>query len=98
MQKIKMLRDLIGVEKAGKSSSKQTGTLFAQVDVTHNVGVIRYIGEGVQGKFSVGQKVYIGNQREEIRMDGADIMVMKEDNVVAIVEDSDEETQENSKS
>lgn len=94
--KVRMLRNLIGVEKLGKSSRRSTGNLFADVEITHNIGVIRYVGEELSSKFSVGQKVYCGNQREEIRMNGADIMVMQEQNVIAIVEDSDEEAKEES--
>lgn len=89
--KVRMLRNLIGVEKQGKPARKSAGDIFAPVEAVHNIGIIRYIGEELQDKFSVGQKVYCGNQREEIRMNGADIMVMQEANVFAIVEDSDEE-------
>jgi co-chaperonin GroES (HSP10) len=89
-----MLRNLIGVEKLGKQSKKNAGDLFAPVEVTHNIGVVRYVGEELSSKFTVGQKVYCGNQREEIRMDGADIMVMQEANIFAIVEDSNEEAKE----
>lgn len=94
--KVRMLRNLIGVEKLGKASRRNAGDLFANTEVTHNIGVIRYVGEELSTKFSVGQKVYCGNQREEIRMNGADIMVMQEQNVIAIVEDSDEEAKEES--
>lgn len=87
-----MLRNLVGVEKLGKPT-KQSGALFAPVDVTHNVGIIRYVGEDLVGKFHPGQKVYVGNQREEVRMASADIMVMEEKNIIAIVEESDEQPQ-----
>jgi co-chaperonin GroES (HSP10) len=90
--KIQMLRNLVGVEKLGKSSKRQSGTLFAETEVTHNLGIIRYIGEQVEN-LRIGQKVYIGNQREEIRMEGSDIMVMEVSNVIAIVEDSNGEDQ-----
>lgn len=89
--KVRMLRNLLGVEKLGKAAKKDDTKLFAPVDVTHNVGVIRYVGEALKEKFSEGQKVYVGNKREEIRMNGADIMVMEEDNVIAIEEASDED-------
>lgn len=91
MTKIVMLRDLIGVEKVGKARKKEESSLFANTEVTHNIGVIRYLGVDVKG-LQVGQKVYIGNQREEIRMEGADIMVMEAKNIIAIVEESNEET------
>lgn len=90
---VKMLRNLLGVEKMGKPSRRNAGDLFAPTDVSFNLGTIRYVGEELQSKFSVGQKVYIGNQREELRIEGIDIMVMEEKNVIAIVEDSHEEAQ-----
>jgi co-chaperonin GroES (HSP10) len=88
-----MMRNLVGVEKLGKASRKSSGEIFAQVEATHNVGVIRYLGVDVTG-LKVGSKVYVGNQREEIRMNGADIMVMEVSNIIALVEDSNEETKE----
>lgn len=90
--KVKMLNNLLGVSKVGKSN--KTDGLFADVETTQNLGIIRYLGEDVSEKFKVGQKVYFGNKREEIRMDSADIIVMEEDNIYAIVEeDSDGEDQ-----
>lgn len=92
--KVRMLGTLVGVEKLGKSSKKQGEGLFASVDVTHNLGIIRYLGASIcEDGLKVGMKVYIGNQREEVRMEGVDIMVMDQKNIIAIVDDADEEPQ-----
>jgi co-chaperonin GroES (HSP10) len=92
-----MLRNLLGVQKLGKPTKRNSGDIFAEAEVTQNVGIIRYVGADLTSKFSEGQKVYIGNQRDEIRMNGAEIMVMEEKNIFAIVEvsDDDSKTEEN---
>ena len=87
--KIKMLRNLLGVEKLAKSSGRSEGQLFAQAEVGFNTGIILHVGEELEKKFSVGQKIYFGAQREEIRIDGKDVMVMEEKNVFALAEDSE---------
>lgn len=87
---VRMLRNLLGVEKVNKSK-KEAGSLFANVDVTFNTGIVKYVGEDLAGKFSVGQKVIIGNKREEVRINADEIMVMEETNVFAVVEDESNE-------
>ena len=86
-----MLRNLLGVQKLGKQNKRERGEIFATAESTFNVGMVQYVGQDLAGKFSVGQKVYFGNQREEIRMGDSDIMVMEEKNVFAIVEETNEE-------
>ena len=82
---VRMLNNYIGVEQLGKTS-KNDG-MFAQVETTHNLGVIKFVGEAANPKFKVGQKIYFGNKREEIRMSDADIQIMEDSNIYAIVED-----------
>jgi hypothetical protein len=83
-----MLRNLLGVRPLNKPAGREEGELFVKPESAFNVGVIEFIGEDLRdGKYTQGQKVYIGNQREQIRIDGMDIMVMKEDNVYATVEE-----------
>lgn len=86
---VRMLRNLLGVEKLTKSSQKTEKKLFADVEVTHNMGIVKYVGEELKDKFKPGQRVHVGNVREEIRIDGQDIMVMEEKNVFAVVEEAD---------
>ena len=75
----------MGVEQVGKTA-KNDG-MFAEVEVTHNLGIIRFVGEEASDKFSVGQKVYFGNEREAVRMSSLDVLVMKDSNIYAIVEE-----------
>lgn len=82
-----MLRNLLGVEEQNKSQGRGEGQLFASAEVTFNTGIILFVGEDLSSEFSPGQKIYFGAQREKIRMDGKDIMVMEEKNVFAVVED-----------
>lgn len=87
--KIRMLKDFIGVERKGKSNNKDKSFL-AVTEVVDSLGIIRFIGEGYEGTLKVGDSVYFGNQRQQIRMQNMDIEVMASENIVAVVEDSDE--------
>lgn len=80
-----MLRNLVGVQPLNKSNHRQEGELFVKAESSFNMGTVQFVGEDLLQKFSVGQKVYVGNQREQIRMEDMDIMVMEEKNVYAIV-------------
>lgn len=89
---VRMLNNFVGVEQVGKTS-KNDG-MFAQVETTNNLGIIKFVGEEADKKFKVGQKVYFGNKREEIRMSDADIQIMEDENIYAIVEEAANETEE----
>ena len=85
--KIKMVNGKIAVEKATKSK-KVSDLGFAEVEAVDSLGIIRYVPEN--SAYSVGQKIYYGGKREEVRMAGIDVQVMNEDNIIAIAEDSDD--------
>ena len=90
--KVRMLNNFVGVEQVGKTSKKDG--MFAQVETTNNLGIIKFVGEEADKKFQVGQKIYFGNQREEIRMSDEDIQIMEDSNIYAIVEDVSNEKEE----
>lgn len=81
-----MVNKKLGIEKLGKST-KDTSFL-KMPEVVDNLGIIRHTFEGSQ--FEIGTKVYYGGKREEIRINGKDIQVMDEDNIIAIVKESNE--------
>lgn len=82
----------LGVEKLGKSSG--TKSFLSVPEDVSAVGIIRYLGEELlrapQQRFVVGMKVYYGKNRHELRINGQDILIMDEDNIYAIVEESNE--------
>lgn len=96
MQELEFLGNRVAVEKADKLSSqsqKSKENLFVvEPMVSDNLGVVRYVGEGVKdAKFEVGSKVYFGNKREQLRIAGKDIMVMDAENVLAVVTETQTE-------
>ena len=93
---VKMLRNLIGVVPAGKNTNRKQG-LFVMPETSNNLGVIKYVGEDVK-TFKPGEKVYFGNSRETIIMQGEEVMVMEESNIVATLEDEDQDEKETQKS
>ena len=75
----------VGVEKLSKSSS--TNAMFAMPEDSTSCGVIVYLGtELTDSDLKVGQKVYFGDKRQQVRIDGKDIQIMDDDNVLAVVE------------
>jgi len=85
--KLKVRDELIFVEKLNKAPKKKTGTLLVEAQVSDSSGIIRNIGTEYKGDLQVGMQVYYGRDRQEIRMSGVDILIMKPENVVAIVEE-----------
>lgn len=81
---VRMRGKRVGVEQVGKTSN--TKTLLAMPEDASAVGIIRYVGH-VDSHLQVGVKVYFGKNHHQLRINGANILVMDEDNVYAIVED-----------
>lgn len=90
--KVQMRGNRVGVEQLKKA--KQAAYLQMPEDA-NNVGIIRLVGDGVEASdLVVGSKVYFGNKREQIKIEGKDILVMAEDNVLAIAGEEELEAQE----
>lgn len=90
---VKMRGNKIGVQKLGKAS--KPNSYIAMPEVVDSLGVIRYLGDNAPEDLELGMKVYYGTKRQQIRMGDADIEVMEEDNIYAVVEErSIESTQE----
>lgn len=83
---VKMLNSYIGVEKSKKS--KQGEGLLHIPEVADSVGVIKFLGEDYKGELQIGDKVYFGDKRNEVRMGKMDIQVMLPDNIFAVVKES----------
>ncbi len=82
---IVMRGNKIGIEKVGKAAKKQGGIIMPEV--ADSLGIIRYLGDEAEKDLEIGDKVYYGTERQQVRMGGADIEVMESDNVLAIVEE-----------
>lgn len=83
---VQMRGKRVGVEQVGKSQSNTT--LLAMPEDSSAVGIIRYAGELAAKDLPVGTKVYFGKSYHQLRMNGKNILVMDDDNVYAIVEDT----------
>lgn len=82
---IQMRGNNVGVEKLGKTE-KGNGFLSMPED-TNSAGILKYVGKDVKDPdLKVGRKVYFGSQRQSVNIDGVEIMVMHEDNVVAFAD------------
>lgn len=87
MSKIEFFWNLVGVQRISKTTPEKRTALFVEEPlVADDFGVIAYIGEGIQNPpFAVGDKVYYGKHRQELRMAGKDIFAMEVTNVIARV-------------
>jgi len=92
MPKIQFLGKKVGVEKASKAETKpKTGLFVEEPEIADDFGTVRFIGQEITNPpFAVGDKVYFGKYREELRMAGKDILVMEESNVLAKVIEAEE--------
>lgn len=75
----------IAVEKLAKSSG--SAGLFALPEDTTSCGSIVYVGSEFVGDLRVGMKVYFGDKRQQVRVEGKDLQIMEEDNVFAIAKE-----------
>lgn len=81
---VQMRGKRVGVEKLGKSSGPSNG-LFAMPEDIGSCGTIVYLGDELkESGLKLGSKVYFGDKRQQVRIEGKDIQVMDEDNVLAV--------------
>ena len=81
---LKLRGNRVGVEVL-KKQDRQKG--FMVMPDETNAGIIRYVGEKAAADLKVGQKVYFTNEYQKTSMGGIEIIVMTDENVVAVVED-----------
>lgn len=87
-QKIELLGKLVGVEKVKKSKGLTGNNLFlTEPEVSDDYGQIAFISTEAQKEtnLNVGDRVYFGKTRQELRIAGRDIIVMDVTNVMAKV-------------
>lgn len=85
-RKIKMRPEYLAVQLLGKAEDQ--GGTFVMPEDGHNLGKIKYISDALKEVTDLreGDKIYFGNVREQIMMEGVDVIVMKLDNVYAVEE------------
>lgn len=84
--KYQMLNELVAVEPLSRPSEKTTGDIFVSVEDKSSTGIVQAIGPGIPS-FLQGKKVYFGTKRDDMRINGKTLHVMKIDNIFAVVED-----------
>lgn len=88
---IKLRGKRVAIEKNKKANKKSDGFLIVP-DSEESVGTVKYLGSDLTDTdLKIGQKVYFGNQYQNLRMGGADVCVMDELNVLAVVDEEKEQ-------
>jgi co-chaperonin GroES (HSP10) len=85
-QKLEFLGCLIGVERVTRPTGLQAGQKFLSNPVIdEDIGIVVHLGPDQTTPLKVGDKIYFGKDRSELRVAGKDLLVMKPDNVIAKV-------------
>lgn len=83
---LKFRGNSVGVEKL-KKQGKQNNVLFAEPEQEEYRGIVRYVGEKVSADIAIGAKVFFYTKFQPFRIDGTDLCVMEDSNIVAVVQD-----------
>ena len=83
---IKFRDKRVGVEKLKKTKNKDN-TFMVLPDHDEYLGIVRYVSEAAAKDIQIGSNVYFGNQFQTVKMNSADICVMDDTNVFAVVVD-----------
>jgi len=80
-----IVRDNLVITEA--LTNQDTGQFLAAVNDSNSQGRIKYLGPKVDESLQVGMRVYFSKVRENINMDGVAVSVMRDTNIVALVEE-----------
>lgn len=88
--KVVPVNNMILVERhdKGKQGKALGSNPFASVIASANLGIIKYANDTCG--FSVGDQVYFGSTFQTLMVEGAEVLAMKEDNVIAYLEETEE--------
>lgn len=89
---IKFRDKKVGVEKLKKQTKKEN-RIYIEPESEEYLGVVRYVSDDASKDIKVGSKVYFGTDHQKVRMEGAEICVMEDASIYAIV-DEEQQTQQ----
>lgn len=87
MSKIIMRNNKVAVEKINKGSSKKDSFLVLP-DSPNDTGRIIYLGPNAGSDLKVDQTVYFASNYQNVRMEGRELCVMNDDNILGIVDEN----------
>lgn len=88
---IKFRNNKIGVEKPKQQKTSKAG-FYVEPDTEEFLGVIKYLSPDTPKELAIGTKVYFGSECQQVLIKGAQIYVMDEKNVLAIIDETTQET------
>lgn len=80
--RIKVRGKKVLVAPMPKEEVSPTARFIAQASNANSQGVIRYLGDEVNPELKVGMVVYFIDERQSIVIEGFEMMVMSDDNIV----------------
>lgn len=78
-----MLGNRVAVQSLSKS--RKNDGLIKMLDDSHNTGKVMYVGPECES-IEVGQVICFGNQREPVKVNGEDLIVMETTNIYGILD------------
>jgi co-chaperonin GroES (HSP10) len=89
MQKIRLRGNKVAIEKIKKVQKGSFGGIIVP-DSEEYCGYIRYVGEEASKDLKVGQKVYFTTNHQNFRILGAELSIMEDSQVLALVDETKE--------
>lgn len=88
---IRMHNNYIAIERKGKSGKSNESSFLHTVESRDTSGYIRFLPEGYNGDLNINDEVYVGDSHQQIRINGLDLLIMEEGNIIAILKVENEE-------
>ncbi len=83
--KVTPVNSMLLVEQFDKARKRsEGGSPFVTVIASANLGTVKYSSSQ---QFPVGTKIYFGSSHQKLIVEGTEVLAMKEDNVIAKLED-----------
>ncbi len=76
----------IGVEKTKKQGKKDNSYIIVPESEEY-VGIIKYVGSDADPAYKIGQRVYFTTDHQNMRIGGAEICVMEDKSIVAVIDE-----------
>lgn len=75
----------VAIQKLKKQEKKET-SFYVDVSQDEFLGIVKHVGAEASADIKIGQRVYFGNVYHPIKIDGLDVLIMDDTNVLAILE------------
>lgn len=80
----------VGIEKSKKHDKAKKESFLYVPEAEEYSGTVKYVGQDVDTRVQVGQKVYFTTDHQVMRIGGIEVCVMDEKSIVAVINENEE--------